>query len=196
MDVIAAAPPVTDLPFVRRRITVDEYYRMSEVGILRPGERTELIDGGLVAMSPANSPHTRVVARLNRFFNRWAADRVFVISQSPVRLDDHNMPEPDLALLRPKADDYWSRLAGPADILLLVETADSTLRYDRAVKLPLYARSGIPEYWIIDVQGQAVEVCRSPENGQYTSIDRMGVDRTLVPPCLPDLSVPVASLFG
>ena len=196
MDVIDAAPLIADASVARRRITVDEYCRMSEVGILRPDERTELIDGGLVAVAPANSPHTTVVARLNRFFTRWAGDRVFVIVQSPVRLDDHNMPEPDVTLLRPKPDDYWSGPAGPGDIMLVVETADSSLGYDRGVKLPLYARVGIPEYWIIDVQGLAVEVCRLPVNGQYGSIERFGTDAALVPACLPDLSLPVASLFG
>jgi len=136
---------------VRRRFTADDYERMGEAGILRAEDRVELIDGEVVAMSPIGSRHGAGVDRANFVFVTTARASAIVRVQGAVRLDPYHQPEPDLALLRPRADFYASAQPGPADILLVLEVAESSLAYDRDVKAPLYARFGVPEYWLIDV---------------------------------------------
>lgn len=158
----------------RRRLDVNEYMRLAEVGVLGEDDRVELIEGELVAMSPKGSPHVGAVMALNRLLTRAAGDRAMVAVQDPVRLGDHSEPEPDLLLLRPDAHGYRLRKPAPADVLLLVEVADSSLRYDRGVKRALYARHGVLEVWIVDLDGGAVEVCRAPGPEGHASDAREG----------------------
>src|SRR6476659_3569905 len=143
---LAAHPWVT-----RRPITVTEYHRMGEVGILGDRDRVELIEGELVAMSPIGSYHHGTVNKLNHALVQAVGERAVVSVQGPVRLDEFSEPEPDLALLKPRPDFYRDAHAGPADVLLLIEVADTSLNYDRAVKRALYARHTIQELWIVDL---------------------------------------------
>jgi Uma2 family endonuclease len=122
--------------------------------------------------------------------NRWV-----VAVQNPVRLDNHSEPEPDVALLRPRADDYRGSVARPADVLLLVEVADSSLRFDRLVKLPLYARHGVTEVWIVDVVGGGVEVARGPTREGYARIARQTRGAVLEPEALPGLRPGVTEIL-
>lgn len=184
-------------PWVARRpLTVDEYHRMGEAGILSESDRVELVEGELVAMSPVGSPHAGTVNALTRFLVGAVGDRGVVSVQNPVRLNDRTEPEPDFAVLRPCADDYRSATPGPEDVLLLVEVADTSLGYDRAVKAPLYASHGIPELWIVDLAAQEVEVHRSPEGGRYAALVRVGPGGALEPALLPGVSIPAAAVFG
>jgi Uma2 family endonuclease len=152
----------------RHRISVDEYHKMADAGVLSHEERVELIEGEIVDMAPIGSQHAYVVNQLARLFTLAAGEDGLVSTQNPIRLNDRCEPQPDLALLKP--GDYMARLPGPADVLLIVEVASSSVDYDRGVKLDLYARHGIPEVWLLDLTGNELLVCRNPEGGKYLSI--------------------------
>jgi Uma2 family endonuclease len=179
---------------VRRPITVAEYHRMGEVGILGERDRVELIEGELVAMSPIGSYHSGTVNKLTHWLVRAVGERAIVSIQNPVRLDDHSEPEPDFALLKPRPDFYQDAVARPADVLLLIEVADSSLNYDRAVKRVLYARHAIPEFWIVDLTSGEIEVCRKPKDDDYAAVERVGRDGALEPELLPGVRIPVSAL--
>jgi Uma2 family endonuclease len=187
---LAANPWVT-----RRPITVSEYHRMGEVGILGERDRIELIEGELVAMSPIGSYHIGTVITLGHLLFSALGERARVSVQNPVRLDEFNEPEPDFALLKPRADAYRDAHPGPADVLLLIEVADTSLNYDRAVKRELYARHAIPEFWIVDLTSGEVEVCLDPKPDGYATVKRVGRDGILEPTLLPGVRIPLATLF-
>ena len=180
----------------RHRITVDEYHRMAEVGLLAPDARVELIDGEIIDMPPIGKEHTSVVDQLNRLFVRAVGDEAIVRVQGSVRLGRMSEPEPDLVLLRSRADFYRSRFATGTDTLLVIEVSDSTLRYDRDVKIPLYARNGVPEVWIVDLQNDQLLVYGELESGKYRSHAVVGrPDRTELT-ALPGVSVDLSAVFG
>lgn len=157
-----------EVAVAKRLITVEEYYKMAEVGILKPEDRVELLNGELFEMSPTGSRHAGIVNRLARMLNILLQDQVSVGIQTPVRIDHINEPEPDISILNYRLDDYSSSHPGPNDVLLVIEVASSSIRYDREVKMPIYARSGIPEFWIIDIENQLIEVFRKPKGRMYT----------------------------
>ena len=136
---------------LRRRFTVDEYHRMGQVGILGEDDRVELLEGEIVEMAPIGSRHQATVDRLTRLFSGRMADAVLVRVQGPVRLAEDSEPQPDVTLLRLRDDFYATAHPGPEDVILLVEVSDSSIEYDREVKLPHYARQVIPEVWIVDL---------------------------------------------
>jgi Uma2 family endonuclease len=146
----------------RRRFTVEEYYRMAEAGILRPDERVELLDGAIVRMSPIGSRHAGRVERLRDLLRDRAGGRARVRAQNPVRLSGYDEPQPALAVARVRADSYEGGHPTAAEVLLLLEVADTTLAPDRRRKLPISAAAGVREVWLLDVQGEAVEVYREP----------------------------------
>jgi Uma2 family endonuclease len=188
---------LTRNPWVTRRaLTVAEYHRMGEAGILTEDDRVELIEGQLIAMSPIGSAHSGTV---NAFTHRLVlalGHRGIVAVQNPVQLDDFSEPQPDFAVLKPREDYYRRATPRPEDVLLIIEVADSSLAYDRNVKRSLYARHRIPEFWIVNLAAKEVEVCRSPEGEQYTSVSRVGQDGVLEPQLLPGATMPVAVLLG
>lgn len=171
---------------LKHRISVEAYHRMGETGVLAPEARVELIDGEIFDKARVGSQHASVVNRLTRTFVLTVGERAIVRVQGPVRLGEHSEPEPDLTLLRPRADYYREIAPGAADVLLIVEVSDSTQRYDRRVKVPLYARHGVPEVWVIDLENRLVHFHRSPAGDGYADIsasERPGV-------------TPVAALAG
>jgi Uma2 family endonuclease len=178
-----------------RRFTVDEYYRMAEAGILGPGERVELIEGEIIQVAAIGSRHAGCVKRLIRLLVRGVGDRGLVQAQDPVRLDDVSEPEPDIALLRPRADDYTSAHPGPEDVLLIIEVADTTTAFDREVKGPLYAAAGIREYWLVDLDADRVEVFRDPRGRTYRHVTSHGRGDVLRPAELPELEVPLQRIL-
>jgi Uma2 family endonuclease len=180
----------------RRRFTVEEYDRMVEAGILGPDERIELIYGEILEMSPIEDPHAGAVGNLNELLVLGARQRARVWCQLPVRVHRHSKPQPDLALLRRRS--YIKRGTGPSheDMLLAVEVADTTLRYDRTVKQRLYAEGGVPEYWIVDVSAEAIEVYREPGAGGYRQVQVVPLHGTLAPLAFPDLVIAVADVFA
>ncbi len=151
----------------RHRLTVEDYQRMIEVGIITENDKVELINGELIDMSPVGSPHAGCVKTLIRLFNRLLNDKAILSIQDPVQLAANSQPEPDLALLRNRADDYRTSHPTPADIHLIIEVADSSLEYDQDYKLSLYAAAGIPEYWIINLREQRIETYRQPDGDLY-----------------------------
>ncbi len=154
----------------RHRLTVDEYYRMAEAGVLAPDARVELIEGEIVDKAPMKSRHAGVIARLNGLLNRAVGEAAVVTCQTPLRLSDRSEPEPDLLVLRPRADFYTQAHPTPADVLLLIEVSDTTLAYDRSIKLPLYAKYGVAEVWIVDLTNNLVRFFRQPQADTYADI--------------------------
>ncbi len=151
-------------------INVDEYYKMAEVGILKPDDRLELINGEIFKMSPIGSKHAAIVDRLARILNHLLQSEVIVRVQNPLSFDINSEPEPDISILKYKADDYASGHPAAADVLAIIEVAGSSIRFDKEVKAPLYALHTIPEYWIIDLEKNTIEVRSNPKEGTYSEI--------------------------
>lgn len=145
---------------------------MGEAGILAPDARVELIDGEIIDMPPIGPPHASTVNRLVRLLVQAVGDRAVLLVQNPVVLSRHSAPQPDLALALPRADFYASRHPGPADVVLVIEVADTTLPFDRDVKTGLYARYRIPEVWLIDLQAERLLRHRTPQRGAYAAVDQ------------------------
>jgi Uma2 family endonuclease len=155
----------------RYLISVEQYERMGEAGVFAPDERLELIDGEILEMPPMNTAHAWAVAALNReFMQSPLGQHVFLLPQLPVILSDLNEPQPDLVLARLPQARYRTAKARPEDIVLLVEVSDTTLRFDRQRKMPLYARHGVAESWILNVQDRRLEVFRRPQDGVYSEV--------------------------
>jgi Uma2 family endonuclease len=177
------------------RYTVEEYFALIDQGVLSPDDRVELLEGVIVAMPPSNPPHASVVARVTRALSRTAGDRAAVRCQLPLVLGRHGVPDPDVAVVEPREDDYFT--THPRTALLVVEVADSSLKQDRLTKGPLYAAAGIPEYWIVNVPDDCIEVHRHPDRtaATYTamSVARRGERLELL--ALPGASVAVEHLL-
>ena len=153
----------------KKLFTVDEYYRMADAGILTPHDRVELIDGEIIEMSPIGTRHLGCVNRATRLFTSAFRDRVVVSVQNPLRLSHYTEAQPDVVLLKPRADEYASKKPAAADVFLVLEVADATLLYDRNVKLPRYAKAGVPEVWIENLQDDLLLVYRDPVGNAYTT---------------------------
>jgi Uma2 family endonuclease len=179
----------------KKYFNVDEYYRMAEVGILAFGERMELIEGEIYPMSPIGNYHASCVAQLAETLNSLKINNWFMWVQNPIRLDEYNEPEPDIALLKRRDDFYRNHHPRPQEVLLVIEVADTSLDHDRKVKVPLYARAGIPEVWVIALNMGWIEVYAEPSNGEYTLIRRWKVGEILVSPTIADLSIEVGLFF-
>ena len=170
----------------RHRLTVSDFHRMGEAGIFAAGDRLELIDGEVIDMSPIGALHAAIVALLTAFLCRSVGSGVIVWCQNPIRLDEASEPEPDIALLRPRADGYMSAHPGPEDVLVVIEVADTSLAYDLGVKVPLYARHGIPEAWVIDAATRQTRVFREPSAEGYRRELLVGPEETLASAVLTD----------
>jgi Uma2 family endonuclease len=180
----------------RRRLDIDAYYKMAEAGILTDPHHVELIDGEIFDMAAIGSPHAAVTNRLARLLTRALRDEAALVNvQSPLRLDAYNEPQPDVMLLRSRADDYRASHPNAADVLLLVEVSETSLAYDRGVKLALYAKFGVPEVWIVDLPGAAIEVYREPKEGAYASRELL-TEGLLVPALVPGVTIDVAGLIA
>lgn len=192
---VADVPAISAPPPTARKFTVDEYYRMAEVGILKRDERVELIEGEIVVMPPIGPEHAWNVDVANEFLIRNALDRYYVRSQNPVRLNDHSEPEPDVALVRRRAEGYGAAHPTPADVLLIIEVADSSLGYDRDVKAHIYGRAGVPETWVKNLREDCIERFTEPGDDGYArhTVHRRG--ETLTPVAVPDLEVDVGELL-
>lgn len=178
------------VPIQRYRFTVDDYYKLAEVGVLSEDSRVELIEGEIVMMTPIGRRHAACVDRLTNLLAALAGDRAIVRVQNPILLSDDTEPEPDVSLLHPREDFYAEREPGPDDVFLVIEVADSSLAYDRDVKLPLYAHVGVPEVWIIDLDERAVSTYASPGPEGYSERRIYRPGETLHPREL-EIEVPV-----
>ena len=169
---------------------------MAEAAILAEDERVELIAGEIVRMTPIGSQHAGCVNTLNRLLGRALADRGVVSVQNPIILDGSTEPQPDLALLRFREDSYRTAHPQPADVLLVVEVADSSLEYDLRVKVPLYARAEIPEAWLVRLEDGCIEVHRDPGATGYREMRTFRAGDVIAPLAFPDLEVAIAAILG
>jgi Uma2 family endonuclease len=180
----------------KRHFNVDEYYRMAEAGILSEDDRVELIEGEIVEMSPIGAHHAACVDRLTALLYGVVGEAAIVRVQNPIRLSDLSEPQPDITLVRPRDDFYASGHPTPADVLLVVEVADTSQRIDRRVKLPLFAKAGIPEVWLVDLPTQVVEAHTEPVRGRYRSSRRAGRGDSLEAHNVPGLALSVDAILG
>jgi Uma2 family endonuclease len=169
---------------------------MSEAGILSETDRVELIEGKIVRMSPIGKYHAACVKRLNSVLNRRVGDRAIVSVQDPIRLDDYSEPEPDIALLKPRVDFYAQELPAVGDVLLIIEVADTSVEYDGNIKLPLYAKAGIPEAWLANIREDRIEAYSQPVNGVYKKIRIVKRGEVISPEALPILVLTVEEILG
>ena len=173
----------------RRLFTVDDYHRMVDAGILSEDDRVELIHGEILAMSPIGPRHNAAILRATQSLVRIGGDRAIVGVQGSIRLDEYDEPQPDLYLLRPKADFYASGHAGPADIFLIIEVADSSLEYDQDIKMHLYAETRVPEYWVADIRDERVIAYSDIHENSYRNIREFHRGDTLSPQLLPECAI-------
>ena len=178
----------------RRLFTVDELFAMVEAGIVAEDERIELLDGEILEMPPIGDPHADGTDRLDESFKEQLRRRARVRVQGPVRINDNSLLQPDIAVLRLR-DDYHRRTPTPADVLLLIEMADSSLQMDREVKLAQYADAGIPEVWIANVRARQVEGYSDPVDGSYRSRRVVTAEGSISPLAFPDVSLNVADFL-
>lgn len=193
-EMAAASAPAEDAVRIRP-ITVAEYYRMGEVGIIGPDERVELLDGELIAMPPIRPEHDYSVRRLNAYFQQRFAGRASVSVQGPVTLDPISEPQPDVMLNALPEERYAVAHPTPDEALLVVEVAQSSLPYDRGRKLRAYARRRVREYWIVDLRHERVDVYREPAGEGYVVHSVVGRGGAVAPQAFPDAAVPVDEIL-
>lgn len=181
---------------IRHRFTTEEYRKMGEAGILHEDDRVELIGGEIVDMNPIGTRHLACVVALNHLLMASVGGKYFVSVQNPISLDDGDEPQPDLSLLKERPRPDAEAPPGPENVLLAVEVSDTTLAYDRNVKLPMYATAGIPETWIVDLQGEKVEVFTGTEGGRYAGKRAYVRGDEVRSETVPDLSLPVTEILG
>jgi Uma2 family endonuclease len=182
--------------FPQKHLTdLNEWHRLGEAGIFPPESRMELINGEILHMAPIGFNHAGHTRRLNALFSFLLADKAIVSIQSPIQLGDLSEPEPDFVLLRPEASFYSTRHPKADDVLLLIEVSDSTLRFDRTQKLRLYATFNIPEYWIINLIDDCLEVYRQPQDGDYLDKSTLGKTDSLNLVALPEIKISVADIL-
>lgn len=176
------------------RWSVEEYHQMAQAGLLDETDRVELIEGELVDMAPIGSKHAFLVDRLAELLSSGPQAGYMVRVQNPVVLGDRNEPQPDIALVR--RANYIDRHPSSGDVLLIVEVADTTLEYDRDVKLALYARHGIPEVWLLNVKAGELTVYREPAEGQYRLIRKPTAAEAVSPMSVPGVAISLAEVLG
>jgi Uma2 family endonuclease len=184
-------------PWVRRhKLDIADFYRMAEAGFFPDGQRVELIEGEIVDMAPIGSAHAGTVGAIHHAAYTRAGSLATVVAQHPLRLSQDSEPQPDVMLLRPRADFYRGAHPTPADVLLLIEVADSSLRFDTAVKLPLYARHGIPEVWIVNLAARDIAVHRDPAGEAYRTLRVASRGEVLEAAALPGACFDVSEVLG
>ena len=180
----------------RRRFTVEEYHRMGDAGIFHPDERVELIEGEIVQMAPIGPRHAGCVINVNRLFITRLGERALISPQNPVVIQPRSEPQPDLLVLRPRTVSYSREHPTPEDVLLAVEVADTTVRFDRLVKARLYARAGIQEFWLLLTGDAVVEVYRDPGPDGYASVTAHASGQAVSPLAFPTVDFAVGDFFA
>ncbi len=180
----------------RRRFTVDEYYRMAEAGVLHEDDRVELIDGEVISMPPIGDDHSSVVDRLTEQLVTRLTPRATIRVQNPIKIDRHSEPQADLVVAQRRDDFYQSGKPGPAETHVVIEVGDSSARFDRVVKAPIYARSGVPEVWLVDLVAGEVRVLRAPGPDGYADVVVKRRGETISPAAFPDLVLRVEDVLG
>ncbi len=180
---------------LRRKFTVEQFHKMAESGILNEDDRVELIRGEIIEMAAIGTKHAAYVRRLDKVLHRKLGDEVIISVQNPIGLDDSSEPQPDVVLLQPREDFYASAHPQPKDVFLIIEVADSTIKYDREVKIPLYAEEGVVEVWLVDINLECIEVYREPANGEYKKVEKFSKG-DLVIQAFDDVNTGVDEILG
>lgn len=179
----------------KRLFTVTEYYQMAQAGILSEDDRVELLEGEIFEMSPISSRHASCVKRLNNALTRKLGGQFIISVQDPIRLSDYSEPQPDIAVLKLRADFYSTEHPKPEDVLLLIEVCETSAEFDRQIKVPLYAKAGIPEIWLIDLAREQLEVYRLPAAHGYGEVQTIPRDQAVRAQLLP-LELAVSEIVG
>ena len=180
----------------RIKWTVADYHRMAEVGLLAPDARVELIDGEIVQMAPIGLRHADCVNRLAAKLTRAVGDRAYMSYGNPIMLSNQSEPQPDIKLLAPRVDGYGNRAPVQEDVLLAIEVAQSSLRFDLRVKVPLYARARLREVWIVDVEAERLHAFDQPVDGGYACARELAAGDRICISALPTIDIDVAELFN
>jgi Uma2 family endonuclease len=171
----------------RTRLSADRYQKMVATGVLTKYDRVELIEGEMLDMAPIGTQHSAITSRLNELFVLAVSRSSTIVSGGPVNLGEFSEPQPDLMLLKRRADFYSGKIPEAADVLLLIEVSDTSLAFDQGVKLSLYARFGVAEYWVVDVEGRRIVAYREPSvKGYARRLEFVGAD-LVAPLAFPDL---------
>jgi hypothetical protein len=176
------------------RWTVEEYEALGRAGIFGEDDRVELLNGEIIIMSPIGYRHATAVTRLTNYLARRSRGRFNVSPQNPFNLDEHSQPQPDLTLLDPVCDTQ-PRHPLPEEIFLVIEVADSSIRYDREDKSPAYARNGVREFWILNLEANVLEVFREPDGDAYRATRTIGPEETIAPLAFPDIELRVGDFL-
>jgi len=184
------------MPLATRRFTVDEYHRMVDAGILQEDDRVELLDGQIVEMSPIYPPHASCVNRLTRLLSQALGDRATLAVQNPVVLGLHWEPQPDVAVLKPRVDGYARQHPQPADVLLVIEVAESSLERDRDEKIPAYARAGVAEAWLVNLGARVIVLYQDPGPEGYRRVRTAVRGETVTPLELPGVTLRVDEILS
>jgi Uma2 family endonuclease len=182
-------------PVPRHRLTVADYHRLGEAGILGEDDRVELLEGQLIDMSPIGPRHALAVDALNELLVGGVAGRAVVRVQNPITLDSGSEPQPDVAVVRRPWSGYPRAHPGPGDILLLIEVADSSLELDLGAKRTIYARAGIGEYWIVDLTTDTVLLHREPDGDGYRGVTPVKPPAVLEVRALTGVAIPAGAIF-
>ncbi len=178
-----------------RQLTSTEYYGMMESGIIREGERVELISGQIFTMAAKGTRHTVTTTKLLKKLLTLVGDLAIVRCQDPITLPNNSEPEPDIVVARLRSDDYIHSHPAPEDIILVIEVADSTIKFDRETKASLYATAGINEYWIVNLIDDRLEIYRQPEGNIYTSVQIVTPPRSVSLPEFSETLLDIGNFF-
>jgi len=180
----------------RKLFTVTEYHQMIDAGVLKEDDRVELLNGEIIEMSPIGPRHASHVDRLNDLLTAKLRKVAIIRVQSPILLSDYSEPQPDLTLLKRRADFYVGGHPTPADVHVVVEVSDSTVEKDRRAEIPSYSLAGIPETWLIDLVEDRIEVHSKPYNGIYQEVRIIQRGQKVVSNCLPQLKLKADEILG
>jgi Uma2 family endonuclease len=202
MATTEAIGPLNHSPFLltpsadfHARFSRDAYHRLFEIGLIDPDSRVELVDGEIFMMSPMGAPQGGYIGRLADFFTRHLPENLFCRVQMPIIAGDHSEPEPDIAIVNRRDDDYKNEHPSTGDVALIIEVAASSLGFDLGKKLNLYASSRIPEYWVVDVERDVIHVHRLPAGNRYSDVVILKAGETATPTAAPPCQVSVDWLF-
>lgn len=180
----------------RKKFTTDEYHQLIETGLLKEGDRVELLEGEIINMAAMGSFHAGCVNRLTHLFTKAFSGEAIISVQNPISISKYSEPEPDFALLRPREDFYTESHPRPEDIYLIVEISVSSLEYDRGFKLPLYARAGIKEAWVVNLDESCVEVYTKPSEHEYDMMEKFRRGDVVKLRMFPDNALDVKDIVG
>ena len=185
----------TEAPFTIRKWTVKEYHKLGEMGVFHPEERVELLSGNIIKMSAKGTAHTSALGRTDRLLQNLFANLAWVRMQDPIALDDNSEPEPDIALVRIDPFDYATHHPTPSEVYLIIEVADSSLTFDREIKAKAYARSGIADYWVLNVNNRQLHVFREPAVDGYQSELILGENGSISPLQFPTVNIAIQAML-